>query len=173
MVDSSRILSLSFSHLSASIALALLLSGCVGTRVEYFTEETYPMREPQESVEWLSAPPSDQYLVLARITVTSANTGDETLRASLLDRARSIGADAIILERPMVTVSHAPTPYYEQGLLGPKGAAFGLYGYGWYTPYSSNPYILVQGAVDQPRMDRYVSVIAIKYDHRREEQGKP
>lgn len=172
MVASSRIISLSFSHLCASIALALLVGGCVGTRVEYFTEETYPVREPQESVEWLSAPPIEQYLALARITVTSANAGDETLRASLLDRARSIGADAIIVERPMVTVSQAPTPYYEQGILGPKGAAFGLYGYGWYTPYSSNPYILVQGAVDQPRMDRYVSVIAIKYDRRRDGPGR-
>jgi hypothetical protein len=57
----------------------------------------------------------------------------------------------------------APTPYYEPGVLGPMGVSFGLYGYGWYAPYSSNPYILVQGAVDQPRIDTYISGVAIRY----------
>jgi len=56
------------------------------------------------------------------------------------------------------------SPYYEPGLLGPAGVAFGLYGYGWYTPYSSNPYILTQGATDQFRIERALSDIAIRFE---------
>ena len=146
-----------------SLACGAMISGCVGTRVEYFTEDTYPTRDQTEGVEWLAQAPSLPYLELARITVNSTNVGEESLRRSLSDRARRLGADAVIPETPIVVVSAAPTPYYERGLFGPSGAAFGLYGYGWYTPYSSNPYILVQGSVDQPRMERYMSAIAIRY----------
>ena len=151
------------SRLITSLVLTLLV-GCVGTRVEYFTDDIYPTKDQTKPVEWLSESPTRPYLEVARVTVTSTNADDEKLRESLLSRARKLGADAVIPERPMVIKSAATTPYYERGLLGPMGAAFGLYGYGWYTPYSSNPYILVQGAVDQPRVDRSLSGIAIRYE---------
>lgn len=153
----------SYSGLVVSLALAAVMSGCVGTRVEYFTEDMYPTRGQAEAIQWLAEAPAFPYLELARITVMSTNFGEETLRHSLLDRARRLGADAVIPEMPVVVASAGPTPYFEPGILGPSGASFGLYGYGWYSPYSSNPYILVQGAVDQPRRERYLSAIAIRY----------
>lgn len=157
-------LSTSFtSSLLLSLALAVSLTGCVGSRVEYFTEDSYPPRQHAKPVTWLTELPTHPYLELARITVSSANAGEASLRRSLMDRARRLGADAVIPEPLILVESPAPTPYYEPGILGPMGAAFNLYGYGWYTPYTSNPYILVQGAVDQPRKDRYVSGIAIRY----------
>jgi hypothetical protein len=88
----------------------------------------------------------------------------ETLRQTMLDRARALGADAIIPDVPMVVRSQPGSPYYEPGLLGPAGAAFGLYGYGWYTPFSSNPYILTQGATDQPRIEHALSGVAIRFE---------
>ena len=147
----------------AVLLLALMVFGCVGTRVEYFTDETYPARDQVGVVAWLAEAPAFPYLELARITVKSTNAGEESLRRSLSERARQLGADAVIPETPVVVASAGPMPYYEPGILGPSGAAFGLYGYGWYSPYSSNPYILIQGAVDQPRMERYLSAIAIRY----------
>jgi hypothetical protein len=82
----------------------------------------------------------------------------------MLDRARSLGADAIVPDVPMVVMSQPGSPYYEPGLLGPAGVSFQLYGYGWYTPYSSNPYILTQGATDQPRIEHALSGIAIRFE---------
>lgn len=149
--------------------LSLFVAGCVNTRVEYFTDNTYPSRTQAEPVEWLSEPPARLYQEVARVTVTSTNVGEEGLRQSLLDRAGKLGADAVIPERPMVILSPAPTPFYERGILGPMGVAFGWFGYGWYTPYSSNPYILVQGAVDQPRIERSLSGIVIRYDSRKQQ----
>jgi hypothetical protein len=152
------------SRLIAICLFFALTAGCVNSRVEYFTDDTYPSPTRTGPVEWLPEPPTRPYREVARVTVTSTNIGEERLRQSLLDRAGRLGADAIIPEPPMVIMSPAPTPYYERGILGPMGAAFGWFGYGWYMPYSSNPYILVQGAVDQPRIERSLSGIAIRYD---------
>ena len=146
------------------LAVSALLSGCVGTRTEYFTDTTYPPRSTAAPVAWLTAEPARPHVEVARITVRSSNYSMETLRQTILDRARSLGADAIVPEVPMVVMSQPGSPYYEPGLLGPAGAAFGLYGYGWYMPYSSNPYILIQGATDQPRIEHALSGVAIRFD---------
>ncbi|HEY6287806.1 MAG TPA: hypothetical protein VIW48_00015, partial [Nitrospiraceae bacterium] len=134
-----------------TLAVSAFLAGCVGTRIEYFTDTTYPPRSTGAPVEWLTAEPTRPHLEVARITVRSSNYSVETLQHTMLDRARALGADAIVPDVPVVVISRPGSPYYEPGLLGPAGAAFGLYGYGWYTPYSSNPYILTQGATNQPR----------------------
>jgi hypothetical protein len=141
-----------------------LVAGCANSRVEYFTDDIHPRQPGANPVEWLPEPPSRAYSEVARVTLTSVIIGEEGLRESLLHWAEKLGADAIIPERPTVIMSPAPTPFYERGILGPMGAAFGLWGYGWYTPYSSNPYILVQGAVDQPRLERALSGTVIRYD---------
>lgn len=150
-----------------TLAVTASLTGCVGTRIEYFTDTTYPQRNATAAVEWLQAEPTRPHVEVARITVRSSNYSLETLRHTMLDRARSLGADAIIPEVPMVLMSQVGSPYYEPGVLGPAGAAFGLYGYGWYTPYSSNPYILTQGATDQPRIEQALSGIAIRFEETR------
>ena len=145
------------------LAMGTLLIGCA-TRVEYFTDTIYPPRDTAGQVEWLANEPTRPYIELARIVVSSANLSMESLRRNLLDRARRLGADAVVGEVPMVVRSQVGSPYYEPGLFSPAGAAFNLYGYGWYTPFTSNPYLLTQGATDQSRIDHYVSAIAIRYE---------
>jgi hypothetical protein len=147
-----------------TLILTASVAGCVGTRIEYFTDRTYPPQGTAVPVEWLTVEPARPHVEVARITVRSSNYSLETLRQTLLNRARALGADAIVSDVPMVMKSQPGSPYYEAGLLGPAGVAFGLYGYGWYTPYSSNPYILTQGATDQPRIEHALSGIAIRYD---------
>lgn len=154
----------SFGRAILPLAVVALLTGCVGTRIEYFTDTTYPPRNDAAAVDWLAEEPTRPHVEVARITVRSSNYGVETLRKSILDRARTLGADAILPEMPIVVMSQTGSPYYEAGLLGPAGAAFGLYGYGWYTPYSDNPYILTQGATDQPRIEQTLSGIAIRFE---------
>ena len=147
-----------------TLAASAFLSGCVGTSTEYFTDTTYSPRSSGAPVEWLTAEPARPHVEVARITVRSSNYSVETLRQAMLDRARALGADAIVPSVPMIVKSQPGSPYYEPGLLGPAGAAFSLYGYGWYTPYSSNPYILTQGATDQPRIERILSGVAIRFE---------
>lgn len=160
--------SASFWRHAIVLSFCLLVSACAGVRVEYFTEDTYQPRRAMDQIEVLEQEPHDPHIELARITVTSANLGEESLRRRLLDKASSLGADAIVNETPATRISNVGSPYYEPGLLGPAGAAFGLYGYGWYTPYASNPYLLTQGATDQPRFDHSLSAIAIRYQPDRE-----
>lgn len=147
-----------------TLAVAVPLTGCVGTRIEYFTDTTYPPRSTAAPVYWLAADSALPHVEVARIIVRSSNYSVETLRQTMLHRARALGADAIVPDVPMVLMSQPGSPYYEPGLLEPAGAAFGLYGYGWYSPYSSNPYILTQGATDQPRFEHLLSGIAIRFE---------
>jgi hypothetical protein len=146
------------------LMITAILAGCVGTRVEYFTDTTYPPRETAAQVDWLTTEPTRPHVEVARIIVRSSNFGVETLRETMSNRARALGADAIVPDLPMTIITQMGSPNYEPGLLGPAGAAFLLYGYGWYTPYSSNPYILTQGATDQPRIERALSGIAIRFE---------
>lgn len=143
--------------------IGLLAMGCASIRVEHLTDETYSPRRAVNQIEWLNQEPIEPYFEVARIVVSSANLSPESLRRTLLDKAHALGADALVGEIPIEMVTRVGSPYFEPGLLGPSGAAFGLYGYGWYTPYSSNPYILTQGATDQPRVDHVLSAIAIRY----------
>ena len=147
-----------------TLAVTAFLTGCVGTRIEHFTDTTYPPRSTAAPVDWLTAEPARPHVEVARIIVRSSNYSVETLRQTMLDRARALGADAILPDVPMVVLSQPGSPNFEPGLLGPAGAAFGLYGYGWYTPYSDNPYILTQGATDQPRIEHALSGIAIRFE---------
>ena len=153
-----------FGQTILSLAVTASLTGCVGTRIEYFTDTAYPSRETAAPVGWLTAEPEQAHVEVARITVQSSNYSMETLRQTMLDRARALGADAIVPDVSMGVTAQPGSPYYEPGLLGPAGAAFGLYGYGWYTPYSSNPYLLTQGATDQPRLEHVLSGIAIRFE---------
>ena len=153
-----------FGRTILTLAVTASLAGCVGTRTEYFTDTTYPPRSTDAPVDWLTAEPARPHVEVACIIVRNSNYGVGTLRQRMLDRARALGADAIVPDVPVVVMSQPGSPYYEPGLLGPSGAAFGLYGYGWYTPYSSNPYILTQGATDQPRIEQVLSGIAIRFE---------
>lgn len=162
--------------------MGMLLVGC-STRVEYLTPDIFPARDSQVSVEWLEDEPPQPYIELARITVSQTFAGEGRLRQMILAQARALGADAVVDDGVTreVTPGGPPyyepalmgreSPYYEAGLLGPKGAAFGLYGYGWYSPFSSNPYILIQGATDQPKVAKSLSAVAIRYQAEPRESG--
>lgn len=163
----------SSSRSLGTLCLAMLLMGCVSTRVEYFVDPPYPAQESGSPIEWLSTEPEQPHIELARITAGSANVGEDTLRKKILERARSLGADAVVAEGTADVASLVNPPFYERSLFGPMGAGFGLYGYGWYTPYASNPFLLTQGAADIPRVDRYLSGLAIKYRPAQGTDGPP
>ena len=51
-----------------TLVVSAFLTGCVGTRIEYFTDTTYPPRSTGTSVEWLTAEPARPHLEVARIS---------------------------------------------------------------------------------------------------------
>lgn len=150
-------------RIGAILMLSSLLAGCISVSVEQLSDHVYPAQASTVLIQSLSADPARPHIDLALITVSSANASEAALRQKIQDRARTLGADAVILGPAGTLVSMAHSPYYEPGLFGPAGAAFGMYGYGWYTPYTSNPYLFTQGAVDQPRLDQFLSGVAIRY----------
>jgi hypothetical protein len=101
-----------------TLVLIASVTGCVGTRIEYFTDTTYPPRSTAAPVEWLTAEPARPHVEVARITVRSSNYSVETLQRTMLNRARALGADAIVPDVPVVVKSQSASPYTRRACWG-------------------------------------------------------
>lgn len=96
-----------------SLTLSASLTGCAGTRIEYLTDTAYPSRDSALPIEWLAGEPTGARVDIARMTGRSSNYSLETLRHTMLDRARALGADAIVPEVPTIVGSGPGGLYYE------------------------------------------------------------
>lgn len=144
-----------------------LLVACVSVRVEPLTHQPYPAGSHQGPIEALPAEPLQPHVKLARIIATSRSASEETLRDRILSRARSLGADAVVLGRADVLETLGAGPAY-QSTMGPAGAGITGGGmspssWGWWTPFYLDPWSFVQGASDQPGLTLYLSGVAVKY----------
>ncbi len=85
----------------ALVVLAILLAGCSSGPVALEVDQlagwgSYP---PQPYIQVLSEPPDQPYVPIARLTATGAAGLDQAqLLTVLQDRARALGANAIILK---------------------------------------------------------------------------
>ena len=143
------------------------LVSCVSVQVEPLTRESYPPRTGSvSSVIVLSKEPAQFYVKLARIIATSQSADKDRLQDRILDRAKGLGADAVILGKVDVLESLGPSPLYES-TLSPAGAGYSSYAWGpwgWWDPFYLDPWSYVQGAADQREWTTYLSGIAIRHE---------
>lgn len=149
------------------IVLAIpTFSYCVSLQVEPLTEQRFPPREHFTQVEVLTAEPARPYVKLARITATSENASEETLRNRILARARQLGADAVVLGKTDVLESMGPSPAYQStvnsAVVNTNGFTWGPWG--WWTPFYLDSWSFMQGGADQTQFTVYLSGVAIRYD---------
>ena len=151
------------------LSAVLVLIACVSVRVEPLTHESYAPRANHNPVQWLGTEPGSPYIELARIIATSESAEEDRLREKILARARTIGADAVVMGKFDVLESMGPSPLYES-TLGPAADSFSPYagGWGWWNPFYYDPWSFVQGAADQTGRTEYLSGTAIRYQ---EEKG--
>jgi hypothetical protein len=78
-----------------AVASVLLLSACVSARYMRYTEETFP---PTTEVEVLRTKPADRaYLELGEISLRLNKSTADNAILILKEKAREIGADAIVI----------------------------------------------------------------------------
>lgn len=151
----------------ALVVLAIpAFSSCVSLQVEPLTEQRFQPRAHLTQVEALTAEPARPYVKLARITATSDNASEDTLRDRILARARQLGADAVILGKADVLESMGPSPAYQstmntafaQSTVSPWGS------WGWWTPFYLDAWSFAQGGADQTEFTIYLSGVAIRYE---------
>lgn len=161
---SSRLLS--FMASTSAATTITLLTACVSVQVHPLTQQSYPPRPGGGPMALLQEEPARPHIKLAKIIATSRNASEETLRDRILERARGLGADAVVLSKIDTFESMGPGPLYES-TLGPAGTYYSPFWGDWWSPFYLDPWSFVQGAADQRQLMMYVSGLAIRY-----EQGK-
>ena len=146
------------------VGACAILVGCVSVQVEHLTHESYPPRSSDEAVQWLETEPTAPHIMLARIIATSDNADEDQMRAKILARAGTLGADAVVGGKFDMLESMGAGPLYES-TLGPAADSFSPYagGWGWWNPFYYDPWSFVQGAADQRGQTEYLSSTAIRY----------
>ena len=81
------------SWLFAGLAL---LTGCIKTDVLRLETSLRPQTQPQ-SVRVLATEPTEPYVVIALVTVSSGERGVDALRERLVEKAAQLGGDAVLL----------------------------------------------------------------------------
>lgn len=144
------------------IGVTLVVVGCVSVRVEPLTDELYPPRLSDEPVQWLETEPDFPYVELAKIVATSQSADEDHLRDKILARAKTIGADAVVLGKSNVLQFRGSgTPY--ESTLGPAADSFNSNVGGWWNPFYYDAWSFTQGGGDQTRWIQYLSGTAIRY----------
>jgi nucleotide-binding universal stress UspA family protein len=148
---------------SPLLYLCALFSGCVSLRVEPLTHESFPPRENLERLQVLKAEPAAAHIKLARIIATSDSADEDQMQEKILARAKTLGADAVVMGKFDILESMGAGPLYES-TLGPTADNFGPYSGGWgWWPFYYDPWSFVQGASDQIGRTEYLSGIAIRF----------
>ena len=135
----------------------LTLTACVSVRVEPLTGDVYPPDRSVHQVEWLESEPDAPHVRLARIIATSQSADEDRLRQSILARAATLGADAVVMGKADVleSVGSGAPP---QSTMGPAGASSG----GWW-PFYYDRWSFAQSSVDETALTEYLSGTAIRY----------
>jgi len=121
------------------LALALVVAGCSGYTTGFFPygDLAVPARDPRAPVELFRGNPEDPHREIGEVFAEGASLEDLAgIRAALIDKAASIGADAVKLVR--VGTSWQGYGYYAAGFAyaepWPCYGGWGGWG-GWYGGY--------------------------------------
>lgn len=107
------------------------LTGCASVDVIRLTNETFPPKDSRADVEVLEQQPTQPYISLADLHVADSGVGFEWMQRKILDKAATLGADAVLFLKPESHVEHevAYEPVYSPwGGYGPYGPGLGGYG---------------------------------------------
>lgn len=140
-----------------------VFSGCVSLRVEPLTHESYPPRKSIERLQVLKNEPASPHIKLARIIATSQSADEDQMQEKIVARAKTLGADAVVMGKFDILESMGVGPLYES-TLGPTADGFSPYsdGMGWW-PFYYDPWSFVQGSADQIGRTEYLSGVAIRF----------
>jgi hypothetical protein len=120
----------------------LLLSACTRVDTILLTSETFPPKRSADEVAVLEQKPTRPHVDLAELRIGDSELSFGRLQHKILDKAASLGADAVVFARPQTQTTHevAYQPLYDPwGYNSPYyGSPWGYGGFGGYGgPYGS------------------------------------
>lgn len=150
--------------LSALLCL-ILSSACVSLQVDPLTTKEFEPRQGAEGVTTLQREPNHGHVQIARIVATSEYASEETLRDRILDRAKELGADAVVLGEADVRrlSDRGPTFQSTMGTAIPGGVSSNSYRGGYWNPFRMDAWSFTQGAGGGQGWMLHMSGLAIRY----------
>ena len=152
-------------HLTAVLCLALS-SACVSVQVDPLTTKAFEPRPDAEALTTLQREPNHGHVQIARIVATSEYASEETLRDRILERAKELGADAVVLGDADVRrlSDRGPTFQSTMGTAVPGGVSTSSsYRSGYWNPFRMDAWSFTQGAGGGQGWMLHMSGLAIRY----------
>ena len=163
--------------LSICITLSSQMVGCgfdtVSIRVEPLTDEHFPAKPQDFQIDQWPTEPSRPHRKIAKLIGNAETEDEEVVRAALIKKAKSLGADAVIIQK-IDNFEHRGGLHYlsTQSLGGYYPWLSGGMGFGFPMFYS--PWMYAQSPSDAISWTVYMDVVAIRYgDSQGKELGQP
>lgn len=151
-----------------TLTLLMLSSACVSVQVDPLTTTAFEPRAGGDAVATLQREPNHGHVQIARIVATSEYASEDTLRDRILDQAKELGADAVVLGEADVRRLSDRGPVF-QSTMGtaavPGAASSSPYrsGYGYWNPFRMDAWSFAQGAGGGQGWMLHMSGLAIRY----------
>ena len=145
------------------VAIGCLGIGCtakVAVKVKQLSPETFSPRAPHTVLDEWKVPPQRPYVEIAKLIATSRGSdGTDRVREGLMDRARQLGADGIIIHKADVLETHGALHHNVNSSLGQLEEG--------QSELLSGPWFVEESSSDGTHFTYYLSATAIKYtsDH--------
>ena len=149
------------------VFLLALSSACVSVHVDPLTSTAFEPRGGRDAVATLQREPNHGHVQIARIVATSEYASEDTLRDRILEQAKELGADAVVLGEADVRRLSDRGPVFQStmGTAVPSGVSGSNYrsGYGYWNPFPMDAWSFAQGAGGGQGWMLHMSGLAIRY----------
>ena len=150
-----------------TLILLVLSNACVSVQVDPLTRNTFEPRQGADAVATLQREPNHGHVQIARIVATSEYASEDTLRDRILEQAKELGADAVVLGEADVRRLSDRGPVFQSTMGNAVSGATssGSYrsGYGYWNPFRMDAWSFAQGAGGGQGWMLHMSGLAIRY----------
>jgi len=110
------------------VGLYLLISACAKVDTILLANETFPPKNSADEVAVLQQNPTRPYREIAELRIGDTSLSFGSLQRKILSRAATLGADAVVFDKPQTQTTHgiAYEPVYNP--------------WGYYSPYYGSPW---------------------------------
>lgn len=136
--------------------------GTVHVTVQSLTDVTYPPKPGGYQIDEWPSEPSRPYQKIARLIATTETSDEDTVREKLKEKARTLGADAVVIKK-VDMFEHQGAIHY-QSTRSPE-LSYSIFGGGWGNgfPMFFDPWTYEQTSADGTSWTLYMELVAIRY----------
>ena len=146
------------------LGILCITCGPIGTkiRVKPLAAEQYAAKSNSALIEELDAAPQRPYTKIAKLIATTQTDDEETVRRKIVEKAGTLGADAVVITKVDV-FRHMGNPRYQSTLDPEVRASVFSGGPGSGMPMFLDPWTYQQTQQDGTTYTLFLSGVAIRY----------